>query len=89
MGFFCWVFFSYPRPSCLQITLASLSDQWESHTAPHWPFRYTSTRPLPEAELPTRRAAPEERKKGQKETRWFTNQQAAYDNISTSSTTLS
>lgn len=27
------------RPSCLQTTLASLSDQWESHTAPHWLLR--------------------------------------------------
>lgn len=37
---------SHPSPSCLQITLASRSVQCVSHTAPHWPFRYTSRRPL-------------------------------------------
>lgn len=31
--------FSHLRPSCLQITLASLSDQCESHTAPQRPLR--------------------------------------------------
>jgi hypothetical protein len=34
-------------PSCLHATWASSSPHSESHTAPHIPSRYTSTRPQP------------------------------------------
>ncbi len=48
---------SYPNPSCLQTTSASLSSHWSSHTVPHCPAWYTST-------LPSYADGPPERRTG-------------------------
>ncbi len=47
---------TYPSPSCLHTTSASLSSHWSSQTEPHLPAWNTSTRPSKSSSPPTNRS---------------------------------
>lgn len=46
---------TYPKPSCLHTTSASLSSHWSSQIEPHLPAWNTSTRPSKSSSPPTSR----------------------------------
>ena len=56
-----WPYEAYSLyPSCLHAILASTAPNQSSHTVPHSPLQYTSSRPWLEYVPPVRRISPDE-----------------------------